>query len=46
MIHPEQWPYVFHYDGTFTKLVHKADKKGNMLLSTQFQHTPYRTATL
>ncbi|WP_187264735.1 hypothetical protein [Pontibacter beigongshangensis] len=43
---PDQWRYVFQNNGAFTKLVYKADKKGNMLLSDQYHHTPNRTAEL
>ncbi|TXK46814.1 hypothetical protein FVR03_10330 [Pontibacter qinzhouensis] len=42
----EQWRYVFQEDGTFSKIVHQADKKGNMQLTYQYQYTPTRTAEL
>lgn len=43
---PDQWRYVFQDNGTFTKLVYKSDRKGNMLLTGQYHHTPNRTAEL
>ncbi|MFT2010149.1 DUF1579 family protein [Pontibacter sp. 13R65] len=41
---PDQWRYVFQENGSFTKMVHKADKAGNMILTDQYNFTPASAA--
>ncbi|TXK46816.1 DUF1579 domain-containing protein [Pontibacter qinzhouensis] len=42
---PNQWRYVFQENGTFTKMVHKANKDGNMILINQYNFKPDIAAT-